>query len=165
MQASDDRHTEADIGLLQMIVQEHDQVTPNNEAKPLIRHTQDEFFTTTATKTSIYQRWTEDGWAFEIGCWIFSLLCLGSIVALLLVYDGKSAEPLPYGITLNTLVSILAVLCRLALLSPVTQAISQLKWIYFETTNGRCMRDFQEFDDCSRGLWGSRNILRRLRYW
>lgn len=94
-------------------------------------------------KPNLFKRCTTNGWALELGCWLIGVVCLVSICALLVWSNGKSSQPFAYGITLNTLISLLATIARVALLVPVTQSISQLKWLWYQEPNGRGLMDFQ----------------------
>ena len=47
-------------------------------------------------------------WLFDAAAIFFSVACLIAVAIVLLVYDGKGRHPMPYGVTLNAVVSILA---------------------------------------------------------
>jgi len=72
-----------------------------------------------------------DTWFPEILAVAFSTGCLIAIVAVLLAYNDKTVPQLPYGITLNAIVSILATASRSSLIYTVATSISQLKWCWF----------------------------------
>ncbi|OCL08202.1 hypothetical protein AOQ84DRAFT_278825, partial [Glonium stellatum] len=57
----------------------------------------------------------------------------------------------PLGITLNAFVSLLAAIAKGSMLVPVTTYISQPKWHWF--SRPRNLKDFEIFDDASRGPW------------
>ncbi|TDZ54061.1 hypothetical protein CTRI78_v006493 [Colletotrichum trifolii] len=65
--------------------------------------------------------------------------------------------------TLNTLVAFLATLARAAFVTPVSESLSQLKWIWFRQP--RTLKDFQDFDAASRGVWGSLLLLKTTKGW
>jgi hypothetical protein len=48
-------------------------------------------------------------------------------------------------------VSFLATILSMGLLFPVTEAIGQLKWLWYKT--GRRMSDFEVFDEAGKGGW------------
>lgn len=106
-----------------------------------------------------------DTWFSEILAICFSLVCFIAIVAVLSSYDGKQPPKLTYGLTLNTIVSILATACKSSLLFLVAESIGQLKWAWFFQTgkdkkeHKRPLQDIQSFDGASRGPMGSLTIL------
>lgn len=97
-------------------------------------------------------------WLAEILALTFSAACLIAIIVVLRVYDSKTIPEIPFGLTLNAIVSILAAGSKSSLLLAVAGAISQLKWNWF-TTQRRKLEDIQEFDDASRGPGGSLTLL------
>lgn len=101
-------------------------------------------------------------WAPEVGC---ILLAIGLFVALTVVLDTCNDNRLPQwplGLTLNTVVALLATLCRSIIVLPVADAISQFKWNWFATGH-RPIKDLYIFDQASRGPWGSLRLLSRMR--
>lgn len=61
------------------------------------------------------------------------------------------------GITLNAFVAVFSAVAKAALILPVSEAIGQLKWIWFR--DGRRLYDFHAFDNASRGPLGSVLLL------
>ena len=70
---------------------------------------------------------------------------------------------MPYGLTLNAIVSVLATAFQSSLINAVAGAISQLKWCHY--TRKRKLLDIQDFDDASRGPWGSIVMHLNWKYW
>ncbi|RHZ47233.1 DUF3176 domain-containing protein [Aspergillus thermomutatus] len=101
---------------------------------------------------------TLDTWFGESIAMSFSFLCFIAIVAVLWVYDKKPNPNLKYGLTLNTIVSVLGTGCKSSLIFAVAEAIGQLKWVWFRNKRSR-LHDMQSFDDASRGPLGSMMIL------
>ncbi|KAI6778012.1 uncharacterized protein J7T54_007409 [Emericellopsis cladophorae] len=100
-------------------------------------------------------------WAAEAG---EILLAIGLFVALVIIldtYNGKRLPQWPLGLTLNTIVALLATLCRSIIILPVAEGISQFKWNWF-VTGKRPIKDLLIFDQASRGPWGSLRLLFRL---
>jgi hypothetical protein len=119
----------------------------NQAPKPLLR-----------ASTTFYERVITDWWWWELGSWMVSFACFSTIVGLLLYYDGKKQpEFVVKGITLNAFVAVFAAVAKAALILPVSEAIGQLKWIWFR--NERKLVDFQAFDNASRGPLGSALLL------
>ncbi|KAF2853784.1 hypothetical protein T440DRAFT_545998 [Plenodomus tracheiphilus IPT5] len=112
--------------------------------------------------TTFCSRIITDWWCWELASLFVSFACLGAIVGVLSVYDGKrQPEYLFSGITLNAYVAVFAAISKAALILPVAEAIGQLKWIWFQKE--AALWDFQLFDAASRGPWGSVMLLFRLK--
>lgn len=104
-------------------------------------------------------------WKWELFSWCLSALALVLLVVALCGFDGQSPSMLPIlkptgstGLTLNTVVAILANTIRAALIYPVAESISQLKWVWFNDHRRR-LQDFESYDMASRGPWGSFRML------
>ncbi|KAF2972258.1 hypothetical protein GQX73_g1260 [Xylaria multiplex] len=106
-----------------------------------------------------------DTWLWEILSIILSGVCFALTLVLLKIYDQRAPPQFIYGITLNALISILTTFSKSALLVVVAGAISQLKWRWFQNTNGKSVLDTQLFDDASRGPWGSIVLLATPHTW
>lgn len=116
----------------------------------------------TSEKPSYCSHLVLDTWSSEILAIGFSLACFVAIVAVLSSFDGKQSPQLSYGLTLNTIVSILATACKSSLLFLVAESIGQLKWVWFfqqRKDTKRPLQDIQSFDGASRGPLGSLTIL------
>jgi hypothetical protein len=50
-----------------------------------------------------------------------------------------------------------------ALILPISEAIGQLKWVWFRGAESKDMIDFETFDKASRGAWGSFLLLFRTK--
>lgn len=115
--------------------------------KPLIR-----------SSTTFYERIITDWWWWELGSWLVSFACVSTIIGLLLYYDGRpQPNHVIKGITLNTFIAVFAAVAKAALILSVSEAIGQLKWIWFRRE--RKLFDFHAFDNASRGPWGSAILL------
>ena len=108
-----------------------------------------------------YERFLLDTWVPETIAISISTCCLVAIVSILLVFNGRTLPHLPYGITLNAIISILATTSRSMLVYVVAASISQLKWCWLK--KARKVQDIQIFDDASRGPWGSLTLLFSLK--
>lgn len=121
-----------------------------------------------------------DSWAPEIASCFIALGSLVSLIVILAVYDNEVLQDVPLGLSINTVVSILASTLKASMIMPVAEckcsrmitrisllilidiAISQLKWLWFGG-NDRPLRDFEHFDQASRGPWGSILLVFHLR--
>ena len=101
-------------------------------------------------------------WLAESCALFFSASCLVAIAIVLKVHDSKVIPQVPLGLTLNSVVSILATGSKSSLLLAVAGTIGQLKWCWF-SDKPRELEDLQGFDDASRGPWGSLSLLCSLK--
>ena len=98
-------------------------------------------------------------WLWEILGSLFSVSCILAIIAILSYLDGKPLDHWTLSlISPNALVSVFATMSKSAMLLTITEAISQLKWIYFQQ-RARRLLDFQIFDGASRGPLGAVRLL------
>jgi len=97
-------------------------------------------------------------WTAEILWSATSLACLGAIVGVLKVYDGRGLADWPLAISLNALVAFLEALCRVALVVPLMEGMAQLRWNWF-ARGERPLSDFSVIDDATRGPVGSARLL------
>jgi hypothetical protein len=102
-------------------------------------------------------------WLIEIVCWSLSAACMAGIIIVLAVYKDKSIPHWPLGLTLNAYISNLSKVASAAILLPISEAIGQLKWSWFNKGNSKKLWDFEIFDNASRGPWGSLVLLVRTR--
>ncbi|KAI8952593.1 hypothetical protein F4801DRAFT_599768 [Xylaria longipes] len=108
--------------------------------------------------------WTNT-WLWEILSIVLSGICIILIFVILKIYEQKPVPKFTYGITLNAIISTLTTFSKSFLLVTVAGAISQLKWRWFQNTEGRRVFDTQLFDDASRGPYGSLIFLARPSRW
>lgn len=104
-------------------------------------------------------------WLLEAASLLASVACIFILLVILNKYDNK---PVPDWkiITLNGLISVLSDLGHAAMIYPVSEAIGQLKWLwYWNEDKPRPIRDFGVYDNATRGPFGSLVMLSRLRMW
>ncbi|KAM3420598.1 hypothetical protein BST61_g3860 [Cercospora zeina] len=102
-------------------------------------------------------------WIWEVLSFAVSFLCMGAIIILLAKFNNKPLPNMGF-LTLNGIVSTLAGISKAALILPISEAISQLKWQWFwNFDHPRPISDFQIYDSASRGPWGSLCLLARPR--
>ena len=102
----------------------------------------------------------EGAWIFELFSWLVSAVLTFSLVILLRRYQDNEVPKWPYRVTLNAVIATMSTLARALLVLPVVQAISQLKWIWF--IQKKRLSDLEDFDEASRGAWGSLKLLRLI---
>jgi hypothetical protein len=105
-------------------------------------------------------------WLLEIVSWVFSAVCMTAVIAVLIYLKddplSKWSLAEKTGLTLNAYISILSKMAGAALILPVSEALGQLKWSWFQQ-NSKQMWDFEIFDNASRGPWGSVLLLLRTK--
>ncbi|KAF3761181.1 hypothetical protein M406DRAFT_108428 [Cryphonectria parasitica EP155] len=106
--------------------------------------------------------WAKDGWFVEIASTLLGILCVVALLIVLRHYDGR---PTPYygsalgtSLTLNTIIATLSTVAKAALLYPVTECVSQLKWVWFSKESHQ-LNDMSMFDKASRGIRGGFQLL------
>lgn len=107
-------------------------------------------------------------WSLEILSILAAAGCLGGIVALLIIYDGRPQQSWSNDVlTLNGLVALLASLCRMFFMVAISAALTQGKWNQLSARNegssGYWLRDFVMFDEAARGPWGSLRLIWRFK--
>ena len=103
-------------------------------------------------------------WVWEFASLLMSTLCVGAILAIMVIYNNRPIPDWSYGLTMNGVISILAVVSKSSLILPLAEALSQLKWCWFWNRD-RPVMDFDRFDLASRGPWGSLTMLLHIRLW
>lgn len=88
---------------------------------------------------------------------ILSASCVTAASVILKHYDGKQNPKMKVGLTLNALASIIATTAKVSLLFTISNAIGQLKWVWF--INSRSLLDAGVYDEASRGPFGSLTML------
>lgn len=90
-----------------------------------------------------------NSWYPEIIGICFSLACLIAIFAVLFHFHGEEAPHTLYGLTLNVGIVILGTAAKVSLVFAVSNALGQLKWIWFAGSESRKLIDATSFDDAS----------------
>ncbi|KAK4449583.1 hypothetical protein QBC34DRAFT_462796 [Podospora aff. communis PSN243] len=96
----------------------------------------------------------------EAVCFVLSVGSFASIIAVLSVWQDQPLSKWPLPVSINAIVSILSAIFKASLVLPVSEGISQLKWIWF-ASGRRPLSDLDVFDRASRGPWGSFRLLTR----
>lgn len=100
-------------------------------------------------------------WWGEILSSLLSFVFVAVLAFVLQEFDQKKLSQWPFDLSLNSTVSLLATLAKLALMMPVTECISQLKWLWF-TKRGKAVLDLEIYDGASRGPMGCITFLVKL---
>lgn len=75
--------------------------------------------------------WITDWWGMELISWVVAALSITAIFVSLETTKNKPLPKWPFNITLNALISIFATVGQMAMMKPVVECISQLKWLWF----------------------------------
>ncbi|PHH93038.1 hypothetical protein CDD83_2148 [Cordyceps sp. RAO-2017] len=102
-------------------------------------------------------------WSAEIASLVAAAGLVAAIVIILARYDGHELPNWPYSINLNTVIALLTLCLRAALVIVAAEVIGQSKWTWFSDGATRPLANFQTFDEASRGLLGSFKLLGLLR--
>ncbi|CAI7572678.1 unnamed protein product [Penicillium glandicola] len=92
-------------------------------------------------------------WTLELLSSLTSIVFLAAILVVLYMYNGKPMPDWSYGITLNSLVSVLSTVMKATMVLIVTESLSQLKWSWF--SKGNKLSDLALLDAASRGPAGA----------
>ncbi|KAL3297287.1 Carboxylic ester hydrolase [Colletotrichum asianum] len=133
-------------------------VSSQDEERTMIQSTKNE-------EESGHRRNNQIGaWWQEILCCAISIVSLVVLIVFLHIFNGKPLPAWPSGITVNAVVAFLSTIARTAFLIPVVEGLSQCKWNWFKQKS-RPLKDFDLFDQASRGPWGGLILLGRTKGW
>ena len=124
----------------------------------LQRLTSKERFMTPSKSWSLCRRNSWFSWQRESWAMLFSIACLIAVAAIMAWIDGKRLSIWRWAIQPNAVISVLIVSSKAALMISTASCVSQLKWTHFQR-NPRQLHDLEDFDDASRGAWGSLCLL------
>ncbi|KAL6721585.1 hypothetical protein ACLMJK_000689 [Lecanora helva] len=145
-----------------MASQESARASDGNEVDyriPLLNKSRPEPITLSKNISLLLQDW----WLWELCSALLATLSTTAIIVVLVRYDGSPLPDWPSVITLNSVISLLAVVSKLAFTTVVGASISQAKWLWFRQDEPRPLQDLQVFDDATRGPWGALALLIKLK--
>jgi hypothetical protein len=96
-------------------------------------------------------------WAPEILSISLAIIALVAIIVLLATRKNKPLPSWPSLLGINSLLAVFSSILKAAMILPVTECISELKWVWFTTP--KPVNDFICFDQASRGPWGALRLL------
>jgi hypothetical protein len=97
-------------------------------------------------------------WWWELGAALLSMTSMLLIILVLFKVQDKPLGDWHFSIQPNSLISVLTTLGKTAMLVAVAESIGQLKWLHFDGRS-RPLDHFQQFDEASRGPWGSAMLI------
>ncbi|OAA60178.1 hypothetical protein LEL_10801 [Akanthomyces lecanii RCEF 1005] len=99
-------------------------------------------------------------WKLELLSVALSYASFITIAATLGSFQGKLATTWRMPISINAVVSIFSIIFKASLVLPITEGISQLKWLWL-FQESRSLVDVDRYDQASRGPWGSARLIAR----
>lgn len=121
-----------------------------------------------AVKRGRWASWAANGWLLEAASTVLGIALVVALIVVLRVYDGETSpqfgDVLGTALTLNTVVAILSATSKAALLWPVSECISQLKWLWFASETSRPLLHMATFDVASRSTWGGFDLMWRTKF-
>ncbi|KAK4201795.1 hypothetical protein QBC40DRAFT_222657 [Triangularia verruculosa] len=97
-------------------------------------------------------------WIMELTCCFISLVCLALVIAVFKIHEGQPLSEWPMAISLNALVGFLVAIAQAALVVPLGEGLSQLKWNSF-ARGEKDIRDYGVFEDAKRSPIGGVKLL------
>ena len=100
-------------------------------------------------------------WKELLACILFSGALL-ALFATVYAYHDRPSPSWPNWISLNTIISIYAILMEIGIVLVTAEGLGQLKWLWFGKES-RPLVDLVKYDDATRGPMGAVRLLWRLR--
>ncbi|KAK3389950.1 hypothetical protein B0H63DRAFT_557012 [Podospora didyma] len=98
-------------------------------------------------------------WMGEIILLVIAVGLIAAILSVLAKENGRPVEGWRFPLTLNSLTALLSTILRAVMVSVAAEIISQAKWTWFTSQEGRPLRDLQDFDSGSRHISGALWLL------
>lgn len=95
-----------------------------------------------------------DGWLWEATGAVISIVAMIAIIAILPQIHDKPLLSWTFALAPATLISAFITVAKTAMMLPIAECISQLKWIHFWQRQ-RALVQLEAFDSASRGPWGA----------
>jgi hypothetical protein len=106
----------------------------------------------------------DNWWVLEATGLLISVGAASAAVGVLGLYNGRPLEEWRYRLSINTVISFLAIISKSSLALVVEGCLGQLKWIWYSSPRKHhSLLDFQTFDSASRGPYGAVQLLLTLR--
>ncbi|KAI0859785.1 hypothetical protein F4860DRAFT_504444 [Xylaria cubensis] len=103
-------------------------------------------------------------WLWEFSLWSISSAVFGAQLAVLYAYTASPLPDLPYGITLNALISTLSAFSTSTLIAVASSIVGQQKWVHLSRAEV-ALSDLALYDEASRGPLGSLILLAKRHDW
>ncbi|KLU89730.1 hypothetical protein MAPG_08699 [Magnaporthiopsis poae ATCC 64411] len=102
-------------------------------------------------------------WVWELLSLLAAVGLVVAVTAVLSVHNGSPLPELPYGMSLNSLVALLATLLRSAVAVVVIEVLGQARWSWFASSSpqqARPLSDLEIYQAAGHGLIGSMELIR-----
>lgn len=110
------------------------------------------------------RRYDKYWWFAEIVVLVMSIAAMVAITAILRHVQNKPLAEWTFYFQPNTVLSGLATLSRSALMFPIAECLSQLKWTYYwYCKKGRMLQALEVIDGASRGPWGASKFFFKMK--
>jgi hypothetical protein len=96
-------------------------------------------------------------WKWEAAAVLVILAAFFAIIGTLYPFKDRPIPQLPIAVSINSLLSVYAVIMKAALIFVVGSCLSQLQWAWFSSE--RSLIDLVRYDNAARGPWGSAQLL------
>lgn len=74
-------------------------------------------------------------WWAEISSALLALVCIFTIIGILLRVEGKLLSSWNFAVSPNAVISIICTTAKAAMILPVAESLSQLKWLQLQSSN------------------------------
>lgn len=102
------------------------------------------------------------GWIWEVLAAVVSVAGMGAVIVILWRMQGQPQSHWTFPININSTVAAFITAVKSLALLVVASCLGQTKWRHFGERPSK-LRDFDIFDEASRGPWGSLRLLWCLR--
>ncbi|KAI1131265.1 hypothetical protein F5Y10DRAFT_262447 [Nemania abortiva] len=109
------------------------------------------------TRFQRFDLFLTDTWALEVFWCLLAFAFLAGMSTFLAAHQGAPQPQWPYGISINTVVSLFVSALVGALGSVLSTCIGQTKWQWFASP--RVLSDIETFDGATRDIWGKLQLL------
>ncbi|KAG6362858.1 hypothetical protein INS49_007953 [Diaporthe citri] len=113
-------------------------------------------------RTCISPFWT--GWEWEFAACFLVLVTPIIVFATLYPHDGQPLPQWPFKVSINSLLSIYALVFKADVGFILTSCIGQLQWAWFSASETRPLTDMLHFDNATRGADGALGLIWRQRF-
>jgi len=101
-------------------------------------------------------------WWLEFLSCILVIIAFASLVTVLHAYQDQPLPQWPLGLSINTALSVFAIVFKGPALFIAAEGLGQLKWRWFARRR-RPLSDLSIYDDAARGPWGATRMLCTIR--
>lgn len=97
-------------------------------------------------------------WIVELSCVVVAIGAMAGMIGMLSYLNNSTLDAWTLKISPNTILAILANLCKAVMVTVIATCIAQLRWPYFASAP-QPLADFDTFDGATRGPWGALKFM------